>query len=49
VDFDVTCQIDVKKSHGSSRNEVLYYVPIESGIIVSTIRTGLEPFQSRFT
>lgn len=47
--FDVTCQIDVKKAHDSARNEVLYFVPTEIGINVSTICIGFEPFQSRFT
>jgi hypothetical protein len=47
--FDVTCQIDVKKAHDSARKMVLYFAPIEIGIIVSTICIGFEPFQSRFT
>jgi hypothetical protein len=46
VDFDVRCPIYVTKAHDSARNEVLHFVPIEFGIIVSTIRFGFEPFQS---
>jgi len=49
VDFDVKCQIDVKKAHDSAKNETLYFVPIEFGIIVSKICIGFQPFQSRFT
>jgi len=32
-----------------TRNEVLYFVPIEPRIIAITICIGFEPFQSRFT
>jgi hypothetical protein len=35
VNFDVTGQVDVKKAHDSARNEVLYYVSIESGITLN--------------
>jgi hypothetical protein len=47
VNFDVTGQLDVNKFHDSARNDGLYYVPIESGITVSTIGIGFKTFQSR--